>query len=54
MTTRQARSNAKVRAARTASGRCRDCGVECDTYRCDGCNAKRAADRKGEDGKRRW
>ena len=40
--TRQARHNAKVRAQRTKAGRCRDCGGECDGYRCDGCRQRAA------------
>ena len=43
--TRQAAWNAKARADRTSSGRCRDCGAETDGYRCDECNARRRESR---------
>ena len=46
MITRQARHNAKVRAERTAAGRCRDCGAETDGYRCPPCNQAKNARQK--------
>lgn len=46
MTTRQAKSIARIRRARTKSGRCRDCGSQTTSYRCAVCaTARRAAHR---------
>ena len=43
MTEASAAWNARRRAERVASGKCRDCGTEADGYRCDKCKKIAAA-----------
>jgi len=44
MPTRQARSIARIKAARVAEGLCRECGAPADGhYRCADCRTVRAA-----------
>lgn len=38
---RQAKSIARIRAARRAAGKCFECGARAKTFRCAACNAAR-------------